>query len=64
VATRVDSRTVLDVMGADHLLGKLFLLPGLSRLIVPRPAKNPMTTNSTGVSLSLWVVGQFELLNN
>jgi S-DNA-T family DNA segregation ATPase FtsK/SpoIIIE len=36
VATRVDSRTVLDVMGADHLLGKgdmLFLPPGSSRLI-------------------------------
>jgi S-DNA-T family DNA segregation ATPase FtsK/SpoIIIE len=31
VATRVDSRTILDVMGADHLLGKgdmLFLPPG------------------------------------
>src|SRR6202789_1632504 len=31
VATRVDSRTVLDVMGAEHLLGKgdmLFLPPG------------------------------------
>src|ERR1700686_858496 len=36
VATRVDSRTVLDVMGAEHLLGKgdmLFLPPGASRLI-------------------------------
>ena len=36
VATRVDSRTVLDVMGADHLLGKgdmLFLPPGSSRLM-------------------------------
>jgi len=36
VATRVDSRTILDVMGADHLLGKgdmLFLPPGSSRLI-------------------------------
>ena len=36
VATRVDSRTVLDVMGAEHLLGKgdmLFLPPGSSRLI-------------------------------
>ncbi len=35
VATRVDSRTILDVMGADHLLGKgdmLFLPPGSSRL--------------------------------
>ena len=36
VATRVDSRTVLDVMGAEHLLGKgdmLHLPPGSSRLI-------------------------------
>ncbi len=35
VATRVDSRTVLDNMGAEHLLGKgdmLFLPPGSSRL--------------------------------
>ncbi len=35
VATRVDSRTMLDVMGAEHLLGKgdmLFLPPGSSRL--------------------------------
>jgi S-DNA-T family DNA segregation ATPase FtsK/SpoIIIE len=35
VATRVDSRTVLDSMGAEHLLGKgdmLFLPPGTSRL--------------------------------
>ena len=34
VATRVDSRTILDVMGAEHLLGKgdmLFLPPGLRR---------------------------------
>jgi S-DNA-T family DNA segregation ATPase FtsK/SpoIIIE len=36
VATRVDSRTILDVMGSEHLLGKgdmLFLPPGSSRLI-------------------------------
>jgi len=36
VATRVDSRTVLDVMGAEHLLGKgdmLYLPPGSSRLV-------------------------------
>jgi DNA segregation ATPase FtsK/SpoIIIE, S-DNA-T family len=35
VATRVDSRTVLDCMGAEHLLGKgdmLYLPPGSSRL--------------------------------
>jgi S-DNA-T family DNA segregation ATPase FtsK/SpoIIIE len=35
VATRVDSRTILDGMGAEHLLGKgdmLFLPPGSSRL--------------------------------
>ncbi len=36
VATRVDSRTILDVMGSEHLLGRgdmLFLPPGSSRLI-------------------------------
>jgi S-DNA-T family DNA segregation ATPase FtsK/SpoIIIE len=36
VATRVDSRTILDVMGSEHLLGKgdmLFLPPGSSRLV-------------------------------
>ena len=36
VATRVDSRTILDGMGAEHLLGKgdmLFLPPGSSRFI-------------------------------
>lgn len=36
VATRVDSRTILDVMGAEHLLGRgdmLFLPPGSSRLV-------------------------------
>jgi S-DNA-T family DNA segregation ATPase FtsK/SpoIIIE len=36
VATRVDSRTILDVMGSEHLLGKgdmLFLPPGSARLI-------------------------------
>lgn len=35
MATRVDSRTVLDVMGAEHLLGRgdmLFLPPGTSRM--------------------------------
>ncbi|MGC8794489.1 MAG: DNA translocase FtsK, partial [Bryobacteraceae bacterium] len=35
VATRVDSRTILDVMGAEHLLGRgdmLFLPPGSTRL--------------------------------
>jgi S-DNA-T family DNA segregation ATPase FtsK/SpoIIIE len=36
VATRVDSRTILDGMGAEHLLGKgdmLFLPPGSSRFV-------------------------------
>lgn len=36
VATRVDSRTILDVMGAEHLLGRgdmLFLPPGTSRMV-------------------------------
>src|SRR5205807_2317565 len=35
VATRVDSRTILDVMGSEHRLGKgdmLFVLPGSPRL--------------------------------
>ena len=35
VATRVDSRTILDIMGAENLLGRgdmLFLPPGTSRL--------------------------------
>lgn len=35
VATRVDSRTILDSMGAEHLLGRgdmLFLPPGTARL--------------------------------
>ena len=35
VTTRVDSRTILDSMGAEHLLGKgdmLFLPPASSRL--------------------------------
>jgi S-DNA-T family DNA segregation ATPase FtsK/SpoIIIE len=36
VATRVDSRTILDSMGAEHLLGKgdmLFLQPGTGRMM-------------------------------
>src|SRR5205814_5571869 len=36
VAARVDSRTILDSIGAEHLLGKgemLFLPPGSARLI-------------------------------
>jgi len=36
VATRADSRTILDTMGAEHLLGRgdmLFLPPGSARLV-------------------------------
>jgi len=36
VSSRVDSRTILDVMGAEHLLGEgdmLFLPPGVGKLI-------------------------------
>jgi DNA segregation ATPase FtsK/SpoIIIE, S-DNA-T family len=36
VATKIDSRTILDGMGAEHLLGKgdmLFLPPGSARLV-------------------------------
>ncbi|MBI3209957.1 MAG: DNA translocase FtsK [Candidatus Solibacter usitatus] len=46
VATRVDSRTVLDVMGAEHLLGKgdmLYLGPGSSRLV---RVHGPLVTES------------------
>jgi DNA segregation ATPase FtsK/SpoIIIE-like protein len=44
VATRVDSRTILDVMGSEHLLGKgdmLFLPPGrLSREYMVHSSRN------------------------
>jgi S-DNA-T family DNA segregation ATPase FtsK/SpoIIIE len=46
VATRVDSRTILDVMGAEHLLGRgdmLFLPPGSSRLV---RVHGPLVTES------------------
>jgi len=36
VATRVDSRTILDVMGSEHLLGKGDML-FLPRLVAPHP---------------------------
>jgi DNA segregation ATPase FtsK/SpoIIIE, S-DNA-T family len=55
VATRVDSRTVLDVMGAEHLLGKgdmLFLPPGSSRLIRVHGAF--VTEGETNVVVEFW----------
>lgn len=55
VATRVDSRTVLDVMGAEHLLGKgdmLFLPPGSSRLVRVHGAF--VTENETNHVVEFW----------
>jgi S-DNA-T family DNA segregation ATPase FtsK/SpoIIIE len=55
VATRVDSRTVLDVMGAEHLLGKgdmLFLPPGSSRLVRVHGAY--VTENETNRVVEFW----------
>ena len=55
VATRVDSRTVLDVMGAEHLLGKgdmLFLPPGSSRLTRVHGAF--VTENEIGRVVDFW----------
>lgn len=55
VATRVDSRTVLDVMGAEHLLGKgdmLFLPPGTSRLV--RVHGGFVTENEIGDVCEFW----------
>jgi len=55
VATRVDSRTVLDVMGAEHLLGKgdmLFLPPGSSRLTRVHGAY--LTETETNVVVEFW----------
>ena len=50
VATRVDSRTILDVMGAEHLLGKgdmLTLPPGSARLTrMHAPYVSETETNS------------------
>ncbi len=49
VATRVDSRTILDVMGSEHLLGKgdmLMLPPGSARLVrvhAPYVTENEIT---------------------
>jgi DNA segregation ATPase FtsK/SpoIIIE, S-DNA-T family len=55
VATRVDSRTVLDVMGAEHLLGRgdmLFLPPGTSRLLRVHGAF--VTENEIGDVVDFW----------
>ncbi len=55
VATRVDSRTVLDSMGAEHLLGKgdmLFLPPGSSRLTRVHGAF--VTENETNSVVDFW----------
>jgi S-DNA-T family DNA segregation ATPase FtsK/SpoIIIE len=55
VATRVDSRTVLDVMGAEHLLGKgdmLFLPPGSSRLV--RVHGSYVSESETNSVVSFW----------
>jgi S-DNA-T family DNA segregation ATPase FtsK/SpoIIIE len=55
VATRVDSRTVLDVMGAEHLLGKgdmLFLPPGSSRLV--RVHGSFVSESETNLVVEFW----------
>jgi S-DNA-T family DNA segregation ATPase FtsK/SpoIIIE len=55
VATRVDSRTILDVMGAEHLLGRgdmLFLPPGSSRLI--RVHASLVTETEINEVVSFW----------
>ena len=55
VATRVDSRTVLDSMGAEHLLGRgdmLFLPPGSSRLTRVHGAF--VTENETTRVVEFW----------
>ena len=55
VATRVDSRTILDVMGSEHLLGKgdmLFLPPGSSRLTRVHGAF--VTENETNKVVEFW----------
>ncbi|MCC7236334.1 MAG: DNA translocase FtsK [Bryobacterales bacterium] len=55
VATRVDSRTILDVMGAEHLLGKgdmLHLPPGSARLTRVHAAY--VTENEIGGVVDFW----------
>ena len=55
VATRVDSRTILDVMGAEHLLGRgdmLFLPPGSSRLV--RVHGSFVTETETAKVVDFW----------
>jgi len=55
VATRVDSRTILDSMGAEHLLGKgdmLYLPPGTARLTRVHGAY--VTETETGEVVENW----------
>lgn len=55
VATRVDSRTILDSMGAEHLLGKgdmLFLPPGSSRMV--RVHGSYVSENETNEVVEYW----------
>lgn len=58
VASRVDSRTILDAMGADKLLGKgdmLYLPPGSARLI---RAQGVLITDQEIQSIVDFIAGQ------
>src|SRR5467141_5459973 len=58
VASRVDSRTILDAMGADKLLGKgdmLYLPPGSARLI---RAQGALITDQEIQSIVDWIAKQ------